>query len=494
MSNTLPVSRVVSTTVNMTPAGAQSQSLSDLLVLGVSAVIDPVERYRTYASIADLAADFGTSAPEYLAAVAWFGQSPQPTQIIIGRWVDAASAGGLKCGPLSAAEQLMSAWTPIVAGKFGISIDGAAVEQVGPLDFSGAANLNAVAGIIEAALSSGTVVWNSVYSRFEFLSDTTGAASAISFLTAPLAGVDISANLAGLATSSGAYVFEGMVAESVTDAVAEFDDIAGQLWYGLVVPSADDDEHVLVAAYIEASGNRHIYGVTTQEAGVIVAATDDDIASVLSAAGYMRTVVQYSSSSAYAVCSLLGRILTTDYDGVNTVITVKFKDEPGVTAESLSTTQANAAEAKNANVFVNFDNSTAIIEQGVMCDGTFIDIVTGTDWLALAIQTSVYNLLYTSTTKIPQTGQGVQLLQTAIENECSQGVNNGLLAPGVWNATGFGQLKQGDYLDKGFYVYAQPIDQQNQATRAARRAPPFKVAAKLAGAIHFADIEVVVNQ
>lgn len=494
MTSKLPVSRVVNATVNLTPAGAQAQSLSDLLVMGTSTVIDNVERSRTYSSLAAVAADFGTSAEEYFSAVAWFGQSPQPNQIIIGRWVDAASAGGLRCGPLSDSQQSMAAWNSIVAGKFGIVVDGAAVAQIGPLDFSAAANLNAVAAIIDAAVAGATCVWNSVYSRFEFTSGTTGAASDVGFLQTPLAGVDISDELAGRSTSSGAYVFDGQAAESVTDAVAIFDDTLGQRWYGLFIPSADNDDHMDVAAFIEASGNKHIYGVNTQEGGVIVAATTTDIAYLLKQANFLRTVVQYSSTSAYAVCSLLGRILTTNYAGVNTTITLKFKNEPGITGETLSTSQANAAEGKNANIFVDYENDTTIVEQGVMADGTFVDVVTGTDWLSLDIQRSLFNVLYTTTTKIPQTNAGVQLLQTAIEASCSQGVNNGLLAPGVWNSDGFGTLKQGDFMQKGYYVYALPIGQQNPADRAARIAPPFKVAAKLAGAIHSVDVEIVVNQ
>jgi hypothetical protein len=492
--NKLPVSRIIRTSVNMTPAGAQAQSLSDLLVLGTSTIIDPVERSRTYATLADVAADFGTLAQEYLAATAWFGQSPQPNQIIIGRWVNAASAGGLRCAPLSAAQQAIATWNAIVAGSFAVQVNGAAAIQVGPMSFAAAANMNAVAAIIDAALAGGTVVWNATYSRFEFTSGTTGATSAISFLTAPIANTDISNMLAGRSTSSGAYLFAGQALETAAAAVADFDDKLGQRWYGLFIPSAVEADHLAVAAYIEASGNKHVYGVNTQEAGVLVAATTTDIAYQLKALGYMRTAVQYSSSSAYAIVSALARILTTNYEASNTVITLKFKDEPGVAAENLSTSQAIAAEDKNANVFVAYENGVNILEQGVMADGTFVDIVMSTDWLALTIQRDVFNLLYTSTKKIPQTDQGMQILTTAVEARCAQGVLNGMLAPGVWNADGFGQLEQGDYLQKGYYVYAASVDTQAPADRAARKAVPIQVAAKLAGAIHEADVLINVNQ
>jgi hypothetical protein len=69
-------------------------------------------------------------------------------------------------------------------------------------------------------------------------------------------------------------------------------------------------------------------------------------------------------------------------------------------------------------------------------------------------------------------------------------VNNGLLAPGVWNGGDLGEMKTGMFLPKGYYVYAQPVAQQNQSDRDARKAPPIQAIIKGAGAIHFADITV----
>ena len=67
-------------------------------------------------------------------------------------------------------------------------------------------------------------------------------------------------------------------------------------------------------------------------------------------------------------------------------------------------------------------------------------------------------------------------------------MNNGLVAPGLWNGGSIGQLAPGDTLTKGYYVYANPLNSQAQADREARKAPVIQVAAKLAGAIHFADV------
>lgn len=494
MISSLPISNIVAVSVQLTPAAAQAQSLRDLLILGTSAIIDTFERYRTYSSMAALALDFGTNTEEYKAALKWFSQSPQPTKLYVGRWVNAAAKGGLRCASLSASAQLLSNWTTITNGGFKISKDGAAETNITGLNFSGATSLNGVAALITAGLTGITCVWNANFKRFEFESSTTGATSAIAFLNPPTSGTNIATQLGGSSGSSGAYLYQGQAAEAADTAVALYDNVLGQRWYGLNIPAAIDSDHLLVAAYIEAANNKHIYGLTTQAAGVLVAATTTDIASVMKAAGYRRTMVQFSSTDPNAVVSAMARILTTDFNGNATVITLKFKQEPGVTAENLNATQVAATQGKNANIFVLYNNDTAILQEGVMADGTFVDIVTGTDWLAVTIQTAIYNLLYTSTTKIPQTDQGMQILTSACEAVCIQAVLNGLLAPGVWNANGFGQLAQGDYLPKGFYIYSAKVATQNQSDRVARLAMPIQIAAKLAGAIHFANVAITVNQ
>lgn len=490
---TLPISRLINVQVNLAPTAAAIQNLSNLLILGNSSVIDPVERYRVYSDISSVAADFGTTAPEYLAAVLWFEQVPQPSELLIGRWIQTASQGGLKGGTLPIAAQAMSVFTPIADGKFTYAKDGGAPVTTGAINLTGALNLPGVAALITAQTPGVTFTWNSVFQRFEAVSATTGATSEVTFLTTPGSGTDISGLLGMRADQSGAYLIPGAAAETAVNAAAFFDLNYGQKWYGLFIIAAADADHIAVAALVNAMTNKHTYFVSTQEAGSIVAASTTDIGYVLQQAGYRRAFVQYSSSNPYAVVSAAARILTTDYAGNSTVITLMYKQEPGIVPEFLNTTQASAAEAKNINLFAEYNNDTAIIEKGTCADGTFLDVLIGCDWLSLEMQGELYNLLYTSPTKIPQTDAGTQMLVAVIEAVCAQGVINGLLAPGTWTTNGFGQLGRGDFLPKGFYVYAPKVSTQSAADRAARKAVPIQVAAKLAGAVHTLAITVNVN-
>lgn len=493
-TSSLPVSRLINVAVQLTPAGASTQDLSTLLILGSSPVIDAAERFRSYGDIEAVAADFGTTLPEYLAAVLWFEQVPQPSQLRIGRWFAAAGAAYLRGAPLSAAEQLLSNFTGIADGRFTYTLNGGSPSTTAPINLTGALTLPGVAALVSAQTPGITFAWNPSFGRFEAVTAATGSTASISFLGAPGTGTDLSSLLEMSAASSGAYVSPGAAAESAVYATSQFDLNFGQRFYGLTIIGASDADHVAVSDFVAAAGNKHVYFVSTQEAGVAVPAVTTDIASVMQAAKYLRTWTQYSSSNPYAAVSAAARALTVDYNGNNTVISLMYKQEPGIVPESLNSQQVDALEAKNCNVFVQYDNSTAIVEQGKTASGTFLDVVTGTDWLSLDIQTAVYNLLYTSPTKIPQTDAGTQQILNVIEGVCAQGVVNGLLAPGVWNSSGFGKLRNGDYLPKGYYVYAPSVDTQSQADRAKRKSVPIQVAVKLAGAVHTVDILINVNQ
>ncbi|KGD79759.1 hypothetical protein ID10_08625 [Pantoea agglomerans] len=264
-------------------------------------------------------------------------------------------------------------------------------------------------------------------------------------------------------------------------------------WYGLGIADEDDltpAEITATAAAIQASSLSRVFAVTSSDSGIIDSATTSDVASTLKGAGYSRTFVQYSTKSKYAALSAFGRAFTVNFTGNNTTITLKFKTEPGVTYETLTSSQAAAVDAKNANVYVYYANDTAILQQGVMSNGDFFDERHGLDWLQNYVQTNLFNLLYTSTSKIPQTEAGITRLLTNVEMSLDQAVSNGLVAPGVWNGGDIGQITAGDTLTKGYYVYAQPLSSQAQSDREKRRAPLIQAAIKLAGAVHYADVQI----
>jgi hypothetical protein len=713
----LSVSNIVRVTINLAPQAAATRSFGTLMIAGDSDVINGKERFRAYSGIDGVAGDFGLEAPEYLAASLYFGQSPKPASLFIGRWLREASAALNLGGILTVAQQAMSNWTAISSGAFDIDVDGTTYNLSG-LDFTGASNLNGVASIITAAFGGAAeCTWNGSY--FTITSGTTGAGakatgtvtldtnpsygaqatgtitlsgnpsngdtvtikgttvtfvsgtpsgnqvqigataadtsaalqtflaasadsnlaactyntiSLVTTVTARVYGtagnsysltksgsnisVSGSGNLAGgvapdtltlngvaltfvahgnagaskvvvgataaataanlqtylstattgglivadystastvltvtykttgtggnaytLAKSSshislsGATLSGGTVASSVgyADAPGSGTDISAQLkltsatsqslvdgydaetpvecaavledkstaWYGLMFAASvppTDDQNVDVAAFIEALDITRVFGVTITDTSVLSALVTNDLASRLKDLNYRQSCVQYSGDNAYAIASFMGRAFSVNFNGQNTTITLMFKKEPGVVGENLTQTQANTLRAKRCNVYVDYDNDTVILQYGTMCGDAYFDEIHGVDWLQNAIQTAVYNLLYTSLTKVPQTDAGVNLIVNTIDAVCSQGVTNGFLAPGVWNGPAFGNLNTGDYLKAGYYIFAPSVATQSQSDRDLRKAPTIQVAVKLAGAIQEVDIIVDVNR
>jgi hypothetical protein len=311
---------------------------------------------------------------------------------------------------------------------------------------------------------------------------------------------DVSALLLGRSTDSGAYVAQGMAAESAVNAVTAMDSLSTQ-WYALAfaaTPSSSTDvlsnaDTLAVAAFIEADANNpHLFGVTTGQGAALLTNDTTSIGAQLKALGYRRTFYQYSSSSLYAAVSILGRGCTVNFNESLSTINFMWRQEPGVVAETLNSTQADALDANRYNYFAAFKNSTSIVVNGTTPAG-YIDETWDLDWFVNDLQTNVFNTLYTIP-KVPQTDQGESLLGNSMNASCIAAVNNGTLAPGVWNGPGFGQLQTGDFMPKGYYVFQPSVASQNQADREARKSVPFQIGVKLAGAVNDVFITVNVNR
>ena len=617
----LPASRVVAITISLSPAAASYANLNTLLIVGTSSVIDTEQRIRAYSSLTEVGQDFAVTTPEYLAAEDYFDQSPQPTNLLIGRWAGSPTHARLVGGILSTADQEMTNWTSITEGSFAISIDDVPFNITG-LNFSSETNLNGVASAIQTALqtagaappatptltavsggtlAAGTVYvkttlvtatgqtlpstessivvtldqavqvsappstlgpdiigWNvyaadaagsevlqntsplvlgaaytidtlttgtasppttntattpgslaatclwTSYDNFQFESGLAGSNSALSFLStvSPLVGTDISAQLMGT-SSTAQYVVDGIAAELATTAVNTLsENVTGTYGWEFAAGGNNvtftDSDALAVAAIIEASGTSsgqpYMFGVNTSNTEALSSTSTTDIGAELQAANYTRTFAMYSSKNAYAAGAVFGLLLTTNFTGTNTMIDVMWKALAGITAEILTTSQANALDSKNYNYFAQFNNGAAIVVNGKMASDYYIDELYGMDAFANYIQTNVFNFMSSVATKVPQTDSGVNQIVRIINSTCEQFVTNGFLAPGTWTSAGFGPLSPGQTLSKGFLVYAPPISTQSATARSSRISPTIQVAAKEAGAINDVVVSVGINR
>lgn len=600
----LSVSNLVNVTINLSTLGAVGRSFTTLMIAGDSNVINGLQRYRTYTSIEDVAADFGNTAPEYLAAALYFGQSPQPATLQIGRWLRTATSGQNLGAILNATQQNIANFNAISNGSFSIDIDGT-VQNLTGINFNGATNLNAIASAVNLVLTGAICIWNG--SEFVITSNSSGAGlpavgsimftgpgtpgdtitvggtsielvaasptgnevligananatagnlqtflqnsadvniakctyslsgptvtvtykligvagnaftlattssavtlsgatlsggqvpSSVGYATTYSSGTDIS-SLLGLTASLSLALVPGYAAETPVQCATVLTGLTSA-FYGLMFAASvmpTDEQSLAVSAYVEPLEITRLYGVTTQETAALSSLSSSDLGALMMAADYDQSMIQYSSTSPYAIASLFGRAFGVDFTQANSTIDLMYKQEPGVVPENITNSQAAVLEAKNINVFASYENGTQLIQFGVCSSGQAIDTIQGADWFQNDVQTDVFNVLYESDTKIPQTDAGINQLTNACTAACQDAINNGFAAPGVWNGPSFGSLVTGQYLKNGYYVFAQSVDTQSQADRDARIAPPIQIALKLAGAVNTVpDLLVTINQ
>lgn len=481
------ISKVANIRIGKSPTFPARKGFGLLNIIGKSTRMPLGNRLRFYSDLPAVSADFSSTDEEYLAAQVAFNRTPRPSQIAISRRLDVAAPGELLGGVGYTKD--ITQFQAVANGGFDIKLDGVN-KQVTALNLNGAANMNAVAAAVQtklAALVAGTTcVFDGT--RFIVRSGTTGVLSTVDFATAPTgagAPTDISAML-GLNAASLGLKTAGAAIETISDSL-NFLWQKFPVWYGMTFTKELTEAQIKeAAAWAEAQVK--IFGFTTAASNVLDLAATNDIASFMKANLYDRTFCIWDDVDPYAVVSAISCGFSVNFNEQHSTITLKFKQLPGVTPGNFTDTQIAAMEAKNCNYYTYFGDN-AMLSQGMMASGSFFDERHGLDWLQNALETNVFGHLYTRP-KVAQTDKGVAGIVQQVEKAFSEGVNCDLLAPGVWNGTDLGEIKSGMFLPKGYYVYAQPVAQQNQSDRAARKAPPIQAIAKGGGAIHFADIGV----
>ncbi len=194
------------------------------------------------------------------------------------------------------------------------------------------------------------------------------------------------------------------------------------------------------------------------------------------------------------MASYASRGLSTNFSGSNTTQTLHLKPLTGVQPDpTITQTILNNAGIAGADTYISLQGVACIFCSG---QNSFFDQVYNLQWFVGALQVAGFNYLAQSSTKIPQTEQGMDGLKSAYRQVCSQAVANQYLAPGTWtSSTTFGVQKDftNNISQVGYYIYSSPIATQSTAARAARQAPLVQIAAKQAGAVHSSTVIVYVN-
>lgn len=215
--------------------------------------------------------------------------------------------------------------------------------------------------------------------------------------------------------------------------------------------------------------------------------------------GYSRTRVlgYYSGTSLDALKFAAGycaRGLSVNFSGSNTTITMQLKDIVGIVADSaIDPTLYLTAKAAGVDVYASLEGLAKVMTSGA---NRFFDQVYNLIWVIGALQVNGINALATTSTKVPQTENGVDVLRNAYTQVSEQAVTNAYIAPGKWTSpVTFGNQEEmlASIAERGYYIYFQPIAEQSQTERDDRVAPLCQIAYKEAGAIHSSNVIININ-
>lgn len=212
---------------------------------------------------------------------------------------------------------------------------------------------------------------------------------------------------------------------------------------------------------------------------------------------YARCLLYTLSDQLHArlmAAAYFGRYLSTDFSGSQTCQTLQGKDLVGVLPDpGITQTVLNLCETIGADVYANISGLPKVFSTG---GNDFADQPYNLMWFVFALQVAGANVIFETSTKIPQTEPGIAVLRGAYIDVLNQAVVNGYLAPGAWNSPElFGDpdsLKR-CVLQVGYYIYSQPVNLQAETDRQARKAPLIQIAAKEAGAVQSSSVVVNVN-
>lgn len=474
--NQLSLTNVVTISVSEAQAGVGDYNTSNIAIFTEEAY-DAGNfgdlGYKIYLSPQEVATDFGTDSKTYSMAVAIFSQKPN---ILAGN-------GYLVILPFVVAVQHFALSGVPAAGSFTLAFtlgttaainwnDSAAVIQ---------GKIRAIAGYDDAVVT-GTLASQVLNVTFN------GHYGAVALPTVGGAGLTTSAPASITITPTTTTAGETWTTAIVrTESLVQYFGLMGTMIFGQV--------DMLAAAATIQSLNKIGFVVDNDPASIAEGGYLDLLRSGnLSQTRGLYYGAELDSNALNMMAAYSGRALSTNFAGSNTTQTMHLKDLASIQPDpSMTQTRLNLAQAAGADVYVSLQGVPKVFCSGA---NSFFDQVYNLQWFVGALQVAGFNYLAQSSTKVPQTENGMDGLKNAYRQVCELAVTNEYSAPGTWNSsTTFGV--QNDFFaniaQRGYYIYSQPISQQLQSTRESREAPLVQIALKEAGAIHKSQVIVVVN-
>ena len=285
--------------------------------------------------------------------------------------------------------------------------------------------------------------------------------------------------------------------EKPLDALKACREINSDWYVGYICADWQASQIAELAEYIEAVTPDSVLAYTTSDASV-KAQSDDSVGVMLKNKKFRRSIGQFSTKHPDAILGVIGYAMGSMTGLAKSAYTLGYKAEVGVETENstsrLSSTEFQKITGANVNVYVNRGGQYDGFEPGKLADGTWFDELIFTDKFKNDTQLAIMDLLYT-VDKIAGEETGVTQIITKITEVCEDYRRIGFVAEsGKWMGSNILNLKYGDVLPNGYLIQSEPVNDQSQADRDARKSPPIYVSLKLSGAYQYITIQVDVNR
>lgn len=475
----LAITNFINISVAAVQAGVGSYNTSNLAIFTdeVPAMSFGTTGFQQYVDPTQVGIDFGTSSKTYQMANAVFSQQPN---ILAG-------GGQLVVILLGVASETAALSGVAASGTFKFNYGGHATAFINWNDAVSViqTQLRTLVGL-ESVTVTGSIASQSLVVK---MAGVYGATPAVLTVTSNT-----------LETSGSTPITFSITVTSNGEALgAAITRTVGLVQYFGILSTATCAEltsvDLLAAAAIIQPLNKIGFFVTYTEADILSGGMVDQLRTgdfTQSRGLYYGDTAEYTAlvmSASYA-----SRGLSVNFSGSNTTLTMNLKDLSGVQPDpSMTQTIYNEASAAGADIYASIQGVPKVVSFGA---NKFFDQVYNLQWFVGALQVAGFNFLAQSSTKIPQTENGMDGLKGAYRNICEQAVTNEYSAPGVWNSPNlFGNTADliANVAQRGYYIFSQPISQQSQTDRAARKAPLVQIALKEAGAIQSSNVIVNVN-
>lgn len=444
----IPLSDIVKVSIAVAPNAVATDGFGPMLFMSKEFVptldVYPV---RQYTSLSSVLADFPTGEIAK-AATAWYSQKPTPKTFLVGA-ITHDTLTPATAGTLTASIAAVLATVKLeTAAVLTVEVDGVS-KSTAAMDFSSAADLDAVVSVLNTALTTANIglISSQTAGKFKLTTIETGVSATVDHASGTAAvalKLDSASNPVAVAGDSEKSIAVDL-ATILNAPYSWFYVGLDRIYRGAHAA----DNQMTVAKWAEGAGK--VFGWADDDDQILVNGTANSFKRAKTQ-NLRNTLCVYDASAngdEYPEITILARAATVNFNVANSVLILAFKKGPGITTADLSPNQLQALESVNGNAFINVADNV-MFYNGIMADGTWFDTVQGVEWLTSKIQVNVFNLFYQSTTKIPWTDTGVAMVNQQVMLALELARTNGLIAPGYDN--------EGVFYPDGYKVISTPLE------------------------------------